>query len=144
MALMNNFAPKKLAKFLSRMDPRPAGGLLVGQVANLRPIGNRPVSVERTACSSRVSVASEVESQAPKIKASLHFQLDTEESLGPPTCRNANPWLGASTRSHQENQHDISRSIRSQQYSFGLTTEAGKQRTRLSAYKPRIGEAGRR
>src|SRR5580704_3946050 len=30
---------------------------LVGQVVNLRPIGNRPVSLERTASSSRVSVA---------------------------------------------------------------------------------------
>jgi hypothetical protein len=45
MVLMNNVAPQNLAKFLSRMDPRPTGGLLVGQVGNvlvnLHPIGNR-------------------------------------------------------------------------------------------------------
>jgi hypothetical protein len=36
MVLMNNFAPQNLAKFLSRMDPRPAGGLLVGLLRDCR------------------------------------------------------------------------------------------------------------
>jgi hypothetical protein len=36
-------------------NPRIDSEALVGQVGNLRPIGNRPVSVERTPSSSRVS-----------------------------------------------------------------------------------------
>jgi hypothetical protein len=42
MALLNNFADRDPAKFLSGMDPRHAGALLVGQVGNLRRIGNPP------------------------------------------------------------------------------------------------------
>jgi len=35
MALLNNFADRDPANFLSVMDPRHAGALLVGQVNNL-------------------------------------------------------------------------------------------------------------
>ncbi|HXB69910.1 MAG TPA: hypothetical protein VNY05_16780 [Candidatus Acidoferrales bacterium] len=42
MALLNNFADRDPAKFLSGMDPRNAGALLVGQITNLRQIVNPP------------------------------------------------------------------------------------------------------
>jgi len=35
MALLNNFADRDPAKFLSGMDPRHAGALLVGQIVSL-------------------------------------------------------------------------------------------------------------
>ena len=43
--------------FPETLQPGVDPEALVGQVGNLRPIGNRPVSVGRTASSSRVSVA---------------------------------------------------------------------------------------
>ena len=42
MALMNNFAEQEPGQFLSRMDPRHADALLVGQIVNLRRIVNPP------------------------------------------------------------------------------------------------------
>jgi len=44
--LLNNFADRDPAKFLSGMDPRHAGALLVGQIVNLRRNGNPPAAIE--------------------------------------------------------------------------------------------------
>ena len=49
MALLNNFADRDPAKFLSGMDPRHAGALLVGQIVNLRRIVNPPRAMRQRA-----------------------------------------------------------------------------------------------
>jgi hypothetical protein len=52
MALLNNFADRDPAKFLSGMDPRHAGALLVGKIASMRrnvnPPARRPAASRST------------------------------------------------------------------------------------------------